>query len=153
MSRKTAFGHDDEAMSESVNAVSLTPVMSYEAVKQALVKLCDLAQDVDQLDSVLATKMTEALGVLCGKQHRLGLHRLASELGCMALALPENGAYLIRYEDASVADDFFAMEGARDTALAHFEHISDNWNASLFVKIKTNYLGNEAPDAHTTSQL
>lgn len=61
--------------------------------------------------------------------------------------LPANGAYIIRFDDADRGDEFFAMSGARDAALARFEQISESWNASLFAKIKSNCRDVSAPDA------
>jgi len=126
---------------------------------------------VAELDSVLRERglptVADALGysrnyaeatphlTQTGKDHILSLctmleiatqHPSAEVAGSM-LSLPEDGAYIIKFEDASVEDEFFAMGDAREIALHRFDQISGNWNAHLFVKIKTNYLGNPCPSA------
>lgn len=66
-----------------------------------------------------------------------------------ALHLPDDGAYIIRYDDTDRADEFFAMTGARDGALARYRQISGNWNAHLYVKIDSNSRDVECPSAST----
>jgi hypothetical protein len=60
--------------------------------------------------------------------------------------LPEEGAYLIRYEDTDVEDELFVGYGAKDAALKRYEMISLNWNAHLFVKIDSNHLDCKIPN-------
>lgn len=52
--------------------------------------------------------------------------------------LPDDGAYIIKFDDADRRDEFFAMTGARDAAMRRYEQISVSWNAHLFVKIDSN---------------
>ena len=68
------------------------------------------------------------------------------------LSLPEDGAYIIKFDDASVEDEFFAMGDAREIAFHRFDQISGNWNAHLFVKIRSNYQGNPCPSARFAPQ-
>lgn len=68
-------------------------------------------------------------------------------VGGGVLSLPEDGAYIIKFDDVSVEDEFIAMGGARNVALERFSQMSGNWNAHLFVKIATNYPGNDCPSA------
>lgn len=64
-----------------------------------------------------------------------------------AAALPEEGAYIIKYDDADQEDEQFVGAGAREAALKRFDMISLNWNAHLYVKLKSNSRDCEVPDA------
>jgi hypothetical protein len=63
------------------------------------------------------------------------------------LSLPEDGAYLIRYDDTDRKDELFAMSGGRDAAIYRYKQISGNWNAHLFVKIDSNCRDVKCPNA------
>ena len=59
--------------------------------------------------------------------------------------LPDDGAYLIRFDDADRKDEFFAMSGARAAAIHRYKQISQAWNAHLFVKIDSNARDESTP--------
>lgn len=52
--------------------------------------------------------------------------------------LPEEGAYIIRYDDAEMKDVDIMGYGARAAALRYYEKVGINWNAHLFVKVDSN---------------
>ena len=56
----------------------------------------------------------------------------------MPFHLPEDGCYIIRFDDHDVEDEMYCGEGALETALYRFAQISVSWNAHLFVKILSN---------------
>ena len=62
-------------------------------------------------------------------------------------ALPEEGAYIIVFEDAEVLDERFVGAGAKDAALRRYDMISMNWNAHLYVKIDSNHRDCTVPNA------
>ena len=53
-------------------------------------------------------------------------------------AWPDDGAYLIRFDDAEREDESFVGCGAKDAALRYYEQVSDSWNAHLYVKVDSN---------------
>lgn len=61
--------------------------------------------------------------------------------------LPDEGAYIIKFDDADRPDEFFAYGGAKAAALARYKQISGSWNAHLFVKIDSNSGDVETPSA------
>lgn len=54
--------------------------------------------------------------------------------------LSENEAFLIHFEDSERTDEHFSGYGAREGAIKRYAQISISWNASLFQRIKTNWL-------------
>ena len=61
--------------------------------------------------------------------------------------LPDEGVYLIRYDDRSREDELFAECGAKRAAFERYKQISGNWNAHLFVKIDSNSRDCTTPNA------
>jgi hypothetical protein len=66
--------------------------------------------------------------------------------------LPDEGAYLIQYDDADQSPELFAGCGAKDAAMHRYAQISNNWNAHLFVKIASNSRDCETPNATFTPE-
>lgn len=63
------------------------------------------------------------------------------------LSLPDDGAYLIRYDDKSQHDELFVSVGAKAAAMGRYAQISPSWNAHLFVKIDSNCRDQKIPNA------
>lgn len=61
--------------------------------------------------------------------------------------LPDDGAYLIFFDDADRRPEMFAMPGARDAAMHRYAQVSVSWNAHLFVKIDSNSRDCSTPNA------
>lgn len=72
---------------------------------------------------------------------------LVAQGGEAVLGLPEDGAYLIRYDDHDEADELFAYSGARENAFRRYRDRSSSWNAHLYVKIDSNSRDCEVPSA------
>lgn len=83
------------------------------------------------------------------------LNKLAAELdaqqkpadGGQREWLPDEGAYLVKFDDAEREDVLFASTGAKAAALAYYEKVSMSWNAHLFVKIDSNSRDCTTPSA------
>lgn len=63
---------------------------------------------------------------------------------------PEDGAYLIQYDDPSQSPELFVGHGAHDAAHHRYAQISDSWNAHLFAKIASNSRDCTVPNYATT---
>ena len=61
--------------------------------------------------------------------------------------LPEEGSFIIVFDDASVEEEMFTGYGARDAALRRYDQISISWNAHLYVKIDSNSRDCTIPNA------
>lgn len=66
-------------------------------------------------------------------------------------ALPDEGAYIIRFDDAEREDEFFAGHGAKDAARRRYEMVSVSWNAHLYVKFDSNCRDCVVPNARATA--
>src|SRR5688572_27059996 len=75
------------------------------------------------------------------------LSTLTAQGGEAVAWLPDEGAYLIQYDDASRANELFAGCGAKAAAMRRYAQISENWNAHLFVKIGSNSRDCTTPSA------
>lgn len=61
---------------------------------------------------------------------------------------PDNGVYLVHYDDRDQEPVLFAGVGARDAAAKFYADASLNWNAHLFVKIDSNSRCEKSLNAH-----